>query len=74
MFVITSPPPGAEAAVLAQLQTAGITHLIVDQRPTSGDNGWDAFAVTGQIARQTWYEQIYSDERYVLFRLRDEQK
>jgi 4-amino-4-deoxy-L-arabinose transferase-like glycosyltransferase len=74
MFVITSPPQGAEAAVLAQLRTAGITHLIVDQRPTSGDNGWDAFAVTGQIARQTWYEQIYSDNRYVLFRLRDEQK
>jgi hypothetical protein len=70
LFAVSSAPPGAEAAVLRGLHTHGITHLIVDQRPDDSPEGWDMFAVTGPMARTEWYDQLYADRRYVLYRIR----
>ena len=62
--------PGAEAQALAGLRALGITHLIVGRRPPEDPQPWDAYALTGPLARSQWYEELYSDYWYVLYRIR----
>ena len=61
---------GQEDQALADLRRLGITHLIVDKRPLDGPNGWNAYALTGPLTRMDWYEQIYEDDSFVLYRIR----
>jgi hypothetical protein len=63
-------PVGQEAATLADLARLGITHLIVDRRPDDSPDPWDAYAVTGPTARAQWYDELYADDWYVLYRVR----
>ncbi|MFN8469411.1 MAG: glycosyltransferase family 39 protein [Caldilineaceae bacterium] len=63
-------PRGAEAQALARLCALGITHLIVGRRPPEEPNPWDAYALTSPLARSQWYEELYSDYWYVLYRIR----
>ncbi len=52
------------------LRALGITHLIVGRRPPEEPHPWDAYALTGPLARSQWYEELYSDYWYVLYRIR----
>lgn len=61
---------GHEEEALAGLRRMGITHLIVDKRPLDGPNGWNVYALTGPLARTDWYEQVYEDYSFVLYRIR----
>jgi hypothetical protein len=56
--------------VLADLRKLGITHLIVDKREPGSKHAWGAYAMTGAVARASWYEQLYADEAWVLYRIR----
>jgi len=69
-IAIAHTPPGAEAQALAGLRALGITHLIVGRRPPEEPHPWDAFALTGPLAHSQWYEELYSDYWYVLYRIR----
>ena len=62
-------PPGAEAQALAGLRALGITHLIVGRRPPEEPYPGDAYALTSPLARSQWYEELYSDYWYVLYRI-----
>jgi hypothetical protein len=66
----TKAPRGAETQALAGLRALGITHLIVGRRPPEEPHPWDAYALTGPLARSQWYEELYSDYWYVLYRIR----
>ena len=61
---------GEEEQALAGLRELGITHLIVDRRPPDSPDPWEAYALTGPVARASWYEQLYADQWYVLYRVR----
>ncbi len=63
-------PRGAEAQALAGLRALGITHLIVGRRPPEEPHPWDAYALSSPLARSQWYEELYSDYWYVLYRIR----
>lgn len=61
---------GEEKQALTGLRELGITHLIVDRRPPDSPDPWGAYALTGPVARAAWYEQLYADPWYVLYRVR----
>jgi hypothetical protein len=63
-------PVGSEQQALAALRDLGITHLLVDIRPPDSRDPWDAYALTGPTARHGWYEELYRDDWYVLYRIR----
>jgi hypothetical protein len=62
-------PAGEEDRALSGLRNLGVTHLIVDRRQPGSPNSWDAFALTGLTARSSWYEELYADGWYVLYRV-----
>jgi 4-amino-4-deoxy-L-arabinose transferase-like glycosyltransferase len=63
-------PAGKEEEAFALLHDLGITHLIVDIRPEDSPDPWDAYALTSPTVRHTWYEELYADDGYVLYRIR----
>ncbi len=69
-ITVTSAKVGQEEQALAGLRALGITHLLVVRPPDGAQEQWDAFALTGPFARANWYEELYSDQWYVLYRVR----
>ncbi len=65
--------PAQAQSALQGLWQLGITHLIVDQRPPGAGDDWNYFALTSPEARAHWYEQLYTDRFYTLYRVRWEE-
>lgn len=65
---------GAEATetALHGLRAHGITHLIID-RATLDDAGGNTYALTRPDLRERWYEPLYTDQFYHLYRIRWEE-
>lgn len=61
--------PQATETALHGLRAHGITHLIIDQATLAGENGHTA-ALTRPDLRDRWYETLYSDKFYHLYRIR----
>jgi hypothetical protein len=64
---------GNDSRILPMMRQFGITHLIVDKRPPDSAYPWDNYAILGEVARANWYEKLYEDYNYVLYRVRWEQ-
>ena len=69
-WLLVRASAGREAYVLHGLKQLGITHVIVERRTRRFPDDWDLDAFTGSIARAHWYETMYEDHNYVLYRLR----
>ncbi len=65
--------PAQSKAALQGLRELGITHLIVDQRVPGSADDWNYFALTGPEARTHWYEELYTDRFFTLYRIRWEE-
>lgn len=59
----------AAADALRGLRAHGITHLILDQQMLAEDDG-SAYALTRPDLRDRWYENVYADDFYRLYRIR----
>ncbi len=57
---------GGEPMALKRLKDLGITDLLVDRR--QGDAS--SYAVTGPFALANWYDKLYEDRYYILYRIR----
>ncbi len=57
---------------LETLYDSGITHLIIDRRPRSAADEWGLFALTHPAVRRQWYDLLYEDAHFGLYRVRRE--
>ena len=62
--------PGQDDHVLRGLHDLGVTHLIVDRNTPKFPEEWNQYTLTGLVARASWYETLYADSHYTLYRLR----
>lgn len=74
MRPIAWAPAGETDRVVRELRERGITHLLVDRRPPDSADAWSNYALTDATTITRWYDQLYGDERYVVFALREEPK
>jgi len=64
---------GRETEVLQGLYIQGITHLIVDRHFNDFPEEWDKYAILGPVSRASWYDILYEDRYYMLYRVRWEE-
>ena len=64
---------GRETEVLQGLYKQGITHLIVDRHFYDLPEEWDKYAILGPVSRASWYDVLYEDRYYTLYRVRWEE-
>ena len=63
---------GHEQRVLQTLHSLGVSHILFDKQQLESGQ-LDNLAIVQPALMANWYEKVYEDDRFVLFRLLEEQ-